>query len=74
MAIVITWTLAAAYQAKYSAQNRQMGQLVIGAIAVLFQVVGVLLNGWTFLLLTCVGYIPGFFVYAKAAQGSRTQA
>lgn len=68
VAIVITWTLAAAYQAKYSAQNRQMGQLVIGAIAVLFQVVGVLLNGWTFLLLTCVGYIPGFFVYAKARK------
>ena len=27
-----------------------------------------LLNGWTFLLLTCVGYIPGFFVYAKARK------
>ena len=45
-----------------------MGQLVIGIIAVAFQVIGVLLNGWTFLLLTCVGYIPGFFVYAKARK------
>lgn len=68
VAIVITWTMAAAYQAKYSAQNKQMGQLVIGIIAVSFQVIGVLLNGWTFLLLTCVGYIPGFFVYAKARK------
>lgn len=68
VAIVITWTMAAAYQAKYSAQHRQMGQLVIGIIAVAFQVIGVLLNGWTFLLLTCVGYIPGFFVYAKARK------
>lgn len=68
VAIVITWTLAAAYQAKYSAQNKQTGQLVIGVIAVAFQVIGVLLNGWTFLLLTCVGYIPGFFVYAKARK------
>ncbi len=25
-------------------------------------------NGWSFLLLTCVGYIPGFFVYAKARK------
>lgn len=68
VAIVITWTLAAAYQAKYSAQHKQRGQLVIGVIAVAFQVVGVLLNGWSFLLLTCVGYIPGFFVYARARK------
>lgn len=68
VAIVITWTLAAAYQAKYSAQNKQTSQLVIGVIAVAFQVIGVLLNGWTFLLLTCVGYIPGFFVYARARK------
>ena len=42
--------------------------MIIGLIAVLFQVVGVLFNGWSFLLLTCVGYIPGFFVYAKARK------
>ena len=45
-----------------------MGQLVIGIIAVSFQVIGVLFNGWSFLLLTCVGYVPGFFVYAKARK------
>ena len=68
VAIVITWSLAAAFQVKYSLQNKQTGQLIIGLIAVLFQVVGVLFNGWSFLLLTCVGYIPGFFVYAKARK------
>ncbi len=68
VAIVITWSMAAAYQVKYSAQNKQMGQLVIGIIAVSFQVIGVLFNGWSFLLLTCVGYVPGFFVYAKARK------
>lgn len=68
VAIIITWTLAAAYQVKYSAQNKQVGQTVIGVIAVLFQVIGVLFNGWSFLLLTCVGYIPGFLVYAKARK------
>lgn len=68
VAIVITWTMAAAYQVKYSAQHRQTGQMAIGIIAVAFQVVGVLFNGWSFLLLTCVGYIPGFLVYAKARK------
>lgn len=68
VAIVITWTLAAAYQVKYSGGKKQIGQIVIGVIAVAFQVVGVLYNGWSFLLLTCVGYIPGFFVYAKARK------
>ena len=24
--------------------------------------------GWSFLLLTCVGYIPGFFIYVKARK------
>ena len=33
-----------------------------------FQVIGVLYNGWSILLLTCVGYIPGFFVYAAARK------
>ncbi len=68
VAIVITWTMAAAYQVKYSAQHKQTGQMAIGIIAVAFQVIGVLFNGWSFLLLTCVGYIPGFLVYAKARK------
>ena len=68
VAIVITWTMAAAYQVKYSAENRQTGQMIIGIVAVAFQVIGVLFNGWSFLLLTCVGYVPGFLVYAKARK------
>ena len=34
----------------------------------MFLVVGCLYNGWSFLLLTCVGYIPGFFVFAAARK------
>ncbi|MEF9841688.1 MAG: amino acid permease, partial [Raoultibacter sp.] len=68
VAIVITWSLAAAYQVKYSIEHKQTAQIVIGVVALAFQVVGVLFNGWSFLLLTCVGYIPGFFVYAKARK------
>lgn len=68
VAIVITWAFAAAYQAKWGVQNKNMVQAAIGFVAVAFQVIGVLLNGWSFLLLTCVGYIPGFFIYVKARK------
>ncbi len=68
VAIVITWAFAAAYQVKFSAQHHEWGQCAIGIVAVAFQVVGVLFNGWSFLLLTCVGYIPGFFFYWRARK------
>ena len=68
VAIVITWAFAAAYQAKWGVQNKNGAQAAIGFVAVAFQVIGVLFNGWSFLLLTCVGYIPGFFIYVKARK------
>ena len=68
VAIVVTWTLAAAFQVKFSWAQKDKVQLFIGIVALLFQVIGVLLNGLSFLLLTCVGYIPGFFVYVKARK------
>lgn len=68
VAIVITWAFAAAYQAKWGVRNKNMVQAAIGFVAVVFQVIGVLFNGWSFLLLTCVGYIPGFFIYVKARK------
>lgn len=68
VAIVITWAFAAAYQAKWGVQNKNMVQAAIGFVAVAFQVIGVLFNGWSFLLLTCAGYIPGFFIYVKARK------
>ena len=69
VSIVITWAFIAMYQIKFSAkEDKNTAQIIIGVIALAFQVVGVLYNGWSFLLLTCVGYIPGFFVYAKARK------
>ncbi len=68
VAIVVTWALAAAYQMKYSLAHKQAGQAVIGLIALAFLVVGVLFNGWSFLLLTCIGYIPGLFAYVSARK------
>ena len=70
--IVVTWSYAAAYQVKLAKANNDTGQMVIGVLALLFQVVGVLFTGWGFLLLACLGYIPGFFFYKQArdAEGS----
>ena len=68
VAIVITWTLAAAFQVKYSLAHKDIPNAIIGILAVAFQVIGTMFNGWSFLMLTCVGYIPGFFIYAKARK------
>ena len=38
VAIVITWAFAAAYQAKWGVQNKNMVQAAIGFVAVAFQV------------------------------------
>lgn len=66
--IVITWAFAAAYQVKYSAAHHDVPNIIIGVIALLFQVVGVLFTGWGFLLLACLGYVPGFYFYARGRK------
>lgn len=66
VSIVVTWALAAAYAVKLAAKKRNIVQCIVALIALIFQIVAVLFNGWSFLLLACAGYIPGFFVYAKA--------
>lgn len=68
VAIVITWSLAVAYQIKYSYEQKEIGQLVIGITALLFQIAGSLFTGWGFFLLVCIGYIPGFLLYARARK------
>ena len=64
--IAITWAYAAAYQIKLSRERHEPMQMAFGVIALAFQVVGVLMTGWGFLLLACLGYLPGFFFYKKA--------
>lgn len=66
--IAITWAYAAAYQIKLSHERREPLQLAYGAIALAFQVIGVLMTGWGFLLLACLGYLPGFMFYKKARE------
>jgi arginine:ornithine antiporter/lysine permease len=66
--IAITWALAAAFQVKLSAQNHEVGQLVIGLVATIFMVVGTVASGWQYLLLSCLGYIPGLIFYARGRK------
>ena len=68
--IIISWSLAAAYQVKLGMETGDKVNLVFGALALLFQVASVVLSGWTWMLLACLGYIPGFFFYAKARKES----
>jgi arginine:ornithine antiporter/lysine permease len=74
VAIVITWALAAAYQFKLALGQHDVLQAVIGAVAVIFLVVGVMFNGWSYLLLTCVGYVPGIFVYMAGRKENDERA
>ena len=68
VAIVFTWTLAAAYNLKYSLNKKSYGQVAIAAVAVIFFVIGTILNGWDLLMLTCIGYLPGFVLYSMALK------
>ncbi|QWT18125.1 amino acid permease [Collinsella sp. zg1085] len=66
--IMISWALAAAYQVKLGLETKDYKNLLWGLLAVLFQVVCMALAGWQFLILACLGYIPGFFFYAQARK------
>ena len=66
--IIISWTLAACYQIKLGMETGDTVNLVYGVIAAAFQIVTVILSGWTFMILACLGYIPGFFFYAQARK------
>ena len=60
--------LVAAYQIKYSwahlqeKGNRQ--QLLIGVLALLFEIAGILMAGVSYLLLCFIAYIPGIYLWS----------
>lgn len=72
-AIVVTYAMVAAYQIKYSWQNRKHQndsgrQLVYGLIALVFEIVGIAIAGIQFVLLCMIAYVPGILFYAKARR------
>ena len=70
VSIAITWALAAAFQAKLSLERHEAGQAVIGLVATVFLVVGTVLSGWQYLLMCCLGYIPGLFFFVAGRRES----
>lgn len=76
-AIVITYCFVAAYQIKHSLQNlHQKGakfQLIIGIIALAFQILGISLAGLEYLLLAMIAYVPGLIFYRQARKAADKQ-
>ncbi|MBL1223785.1 arginine-ornithine antiporter [Enterococcus sp. BWR-S5] len=67
-AILICYLLVGIYQIIYSRQQGEAKQLLIGVIATAFQVVGIMLAGFTYVLMCSIAYIPGFYFYVKACR------
>lgn len=66
--IIISWSFAAAYEIRLGLERRDAKGVIYGGIALAFQVASVLLSGWTWMLLACLGYIPGFVFYWQARK------
>lgn len=64
VAIVVTWGLAAAFQVKESWAHGRYAKGLVGMGAVVFLLVGTLFEGIDYVLLSCIGYVPGMVVYA----------
>ncbi|HBF75403.1 MAG TPA: arginine-ornithine antiporter, partial [Lactobacillus sp.] len=66
--IVVCYIIVAAYQIKYSWQNRSTKgnwlQMWIGIAALTFQLVGITLSGLQYLFICLVVYVPGIILYA----------
>ncbi len=45
-------------------------QLVIGVLALLFEVIGILMAGLSYLLLCFIAYIPGIYFYGRARKNN----
>ncbi|ACV23245.1 Arginine/ornithine antiporter [Slackia heliotrinireducens] len=66
--IIISWSFAAAYQIRLGIEQNDVKSIAFGGIALLFQVASVVLSGWVWMLLACLGYIPGFIFYGQARK------
>ncbi|MCI2961178.1 arginine-ornithine antiporter [Pediococcus pentosaceus] len=73
-AVIVCYILVAAYQIKYSwthiHEKGNQQQLVIGVLALLFEVIGILMAGLSYLLLCFIAYIPGIYFYGRARKNN----
>jgi arginine:ornithine antiporter/lysine permease len=72
--IIVCYILVAAYQIKYSwmhiSEKGNHKQLIIGILALLFEVMGILMAGVSYLLLCFIAYIPGIYFYGRARKNN----
>ncbi|SJZ49700.1 arginine:ornithine antiporter / lysine permease [Pilibacter termitis] len=68
--ILICYLFVAIYQIKYSFKQKEPLQLGIGIVATLFQIVGITLAGFNYVLLCSIAYIPGLFFFLKACHAN----
>ena len=62
-AILFSYLLVGLYQMKYSVENQEWGQFTVGLLASVFQLICMVLAGWSQVLLVSISFIPGFIIY-----------
>ncbi|GAQ00442.1 amino acid APC transporter [Companilactobacillus farciminis] len=67
-AIVVCYIFVSLYQIKFSLQNKDTKQLWIGIFAAAFQIIAIALAGLHYLILVCIGYLPGIYFYYRAKK------
>ena len=67
-AILICYLLVGVYQMKYSYEQKDKKQFIIGFIATSFQLFAIVLAGFSYVLMCSIAYIPGFYFYMKARK------
>lgn len=77
-AILISYLFVGAYQVKYTLSNMREKdankQLVIGLIAVVFQLWAIYAAGLSYMLLTLTSYLPGIILYLRARRENKVTA
>lgn len=66
--ILICYLLVSMYQVKYSYQHKDGKQVFVGLIAFVFELSGIILAGYQYLLICSIAYVPGFIFYYMAQK------
>lgn len=72
-AILICYLLVGIYQVQFSLKEGVKKQVVIGGIAVVFELMGIILAGFSYVLLCSIAYLPGFCFYWIACRETNHQ-
>ncbi|MFH5810365.1 arginine-ornithine antiporter [Companilactobacillus sp. FL22-1] len=67
-AIVVCYIFVGLFQIKFSWERKETKQLWIGIFTAGFQIIAIILAGLHFLMLVCIGYLPGIYFYYRAKK------